>query len=101
MPHSLNRKLILTMLAAGLFVVNPAFADKPEGKGKPEKIQEVPTNKQHTQTQSKQSAQGKPGTPDAQVSTKHLQTSDSRITVYFGDHHRDVIRQYYSDSYHS
>ncbi len=113
MPHSLNRKLILTMLAAGLFVVNPAFADKPEGKGKPEKIQEVPTNKQHTQTQSKQSAQGKqnvqnkqhvqakPGTQDTQVSTKHLQTSDSRITVYFGDHHRDVIRQYYSDSYHS
>lgn len=29
------------------------------------------------------------------------QTYDPRISIYFGDHHRDVIRQYYSDSYHS
>lgn len=45
MRYSLNRKTILSMLVAGIFVANPAFAEKPEwkdngngqGSGKPQK----------------------------------------------------------------
>ncbi|ACQ92656.1 conserved hypothetical protein [Tolumonas auensis DSM 9187] len=112
MRYSLNRKTILSMLVAGIFVANPAFAEKPEwkdngngqGSGKPQKTQEV-NRKQSQEVNKKQSPAKETHRVQTQnVQTKHVQTSqtyDPRISIYFGDHHRDVIRQYYSDSYHS
>ena len=110
MQYSLNRKMILPMLVAGIFVANPAFAEKPEwkdnggGHGKSQKTQEV-NRKQSQEVNKKQSPAKETHRVQTQnVQTKHVQTSqtyDPRINIYFGDHHRDVIRQYYSDSYHS
>ena len=104
MQYSLNRKMILPMLVAGIFVANPAFAEKPEwkdnggghGNGKSQKTQEVNTKQSSSQATYNE--------PSKNVQTKHSSTSptsEPRVSIYFGDHHRDVIRQYYNDSYHS
>ncbi len=108
MQYSLNRKMILSMLVAGIFVANPAFAEKPEwndkgggnGNGKPQKTQQVNTK----QSPAKATNKAPDNVQTKNVQTKHVPTSQTyepRLSIYFGDHHRDVIRQYYNDSYHS
>ncbi len=111
MQNPLTKKMALTIFVAGIFAINPVFADKPEWKekGGPGNGQEI--QKQKIKPQAKDTQKIRTGDPQngrtrevQNVRTNDLQkrhTTDPRITIYFGDHHRDVIRQYYSDSYHS
>lgn len=88
-----NKKVALAVFVAGVFMLNPAFAEKPEfkHKGKPEKVQEIHNVK--------------PRIKDQNIRTNDLikprSNSGTQINVYFDNHHRDVIRRYYDDSYHS
>jgi hypothetical protein len=88
-----NKKVALAVFVAGVFMLNPAFAEKPEfkHKGKPEKVQEI-----HSVN---------PRIKDQNIRTNDLikprSNSGTQINVYFDNHHRDVIRRYYDDSYHS
>jgi Ni/Co efflux regulator RcnB len=88
-----NKKVALAVFVAGVFMLNPAFAEKPEfkHKGKPEKVQEIHNVK--------------PRIKDQNIRTNDLikprTSSGTQINVYFDNHHRDVIRRYYDDSYHS
>ena len=95
MPSILNKQsaVALSVFVAGVFMLNPAFAEKPEfkHKGKPEKVQEIHNVK--------------PRIKDQNIRTNDLikprTSSGTQLNVYFDNHHRDVIRRYYDDSYHS
>ena len=109
MQNPLTKKMALTIFVAGIFAINPVFADKPEwkekgGPGNGQEIQKIKPKAKDTQnirTKEVQNVRTKEvqNVRSNDLQKKHL--SDSRVSIYFGDHHRDVIRQYYSDSYRS
>ena len=75
MRAPLQRKIALALFVAGVFAASPVVADKPDwaGHGKPDK----------------NARDGRDG--DSR--------RDLRGGVYFGDHQRAVVREYYSDSF--
>ena len=78
MHTPLQRKIALALFVTGSFVAGPVFADKPDwaGHGKPDK-----------------------GAQDARDGDRGERRSDVRVNRYFGDRQREVVREYYQDSF--
>jgi len=79
MRAPLQRKCALALLVAGIFAASPVLADKPEwaGNGKAGK-----------------SVQGPHG-----GDRRDGYRDDVRVSVYFNDHQRTVVRDYYEESF--
>lgn len=75
----LQRKFALALIATGILAASPVFADKPDWAGN-----------------------GKPGKPEKNAQEVHDDDrGDARVNVYFNDHQRSVVREYYEDSFRS
>ncbi len=87
MPFSLTKKCTLSVLIALLVATGPAWADKPDWKDN--KKMDNPLDWQ------KKKNKQLPDRLDPDQSRSNKLTAG----IHFNDRHRDVIRQYYSDSF--
>ena len=78
MHVSLSKHLVLALFVTGFFAAGPVLADKPDwaGHGKPDKA-------------------AKGGHDDDRRELR----GDVRVSVHFGDRQREVVREYYADSF--
>ena len=82
MRAHLQRQFALALVAAGLFAINPVFAEKPDwaGHGKPDKG-------------------ARDGRGGDVRGDRRGDRGDVRLNMYFGDRQRAVVREYYQDSF--
>lgn len=80
MRASLSKHIALALFVTGLFAASPVLADKPDwaGHGKPDKA-------------------AKGGHDDDRRETRG--DGDVQVSVHFGDRQREVVREYYQDSF--
>lgn len=78
MHASIQRHIALALFVTGLFAASPVLADKPDwaGHDKPDKA-------------------AKGGHDDDRRESR----GDVQVSVHFGDRQREVVREYYSDSF--
>ena len=86
-----QKKFILALVIAGILACTSiALAEKPSWAGGKDK------GGNHEQKQNRDDNQDRDD-GDAQ----NLHGDDGHVTAFFGDHHRDVIRNYYTEQYRS
>ncbi|MBI3432983.1 MAG: hypothetical protein HY018_12325 [Hydrogenophilales bacterium] len=85
MRASLQRKFVLALIATGILVASPVFADKPDwaGHGKPDWRDAGPRG----------------GDSRDRRDERGDDRGDVRVNMYFGDHQRAAVREYYQDSF--
>ncbi|MBD3811482.1 MAG: hypothetical protein IE917_04560 [Betaproteobacteria bacterium] len=78
MRVSLSKHIALALFVTGFFAASPVLSDKPDwaGHGKPDKA-------------------AKGGYDDDRGESR----GDVRVSVHFGDRQREVVREYYADSF--
>lgn len=88
----LQRKYALALLVTGIFAASPVLADKPEwaGNGKPGKSAQGPHDEGPRNGDRRDDYRGDHGDDRGR---------DARVSVYFNDHQRTVVRDYYEESF--
>ncbi|HEU4709683.1 MAG TPA: hypothetical protein VFS17_10255 [Methylophilaceae bacterium] len=84
---SLPRPGIMLLLLSGLLLSTPALAEKPEGVGHGH------GNNKHGQSYDRESH----GDHDRHDDDRG---GDIKVNMYFGDHQREVVHDYYSEEFH-
>lgn len=91
MQFPLNTKWVLPLFIAVLTASGPALAEKPDWNNDKKKMDnplDWRKNKQHNDRIEK-------------GFDRDQEREERSVNIYFNTHHRDVIRQYYDDSFHS
>lgn len=92
MQFPLNKKWPLFLCIAVFIASGPAFADKPDWN---DKKMDNPLewrknkNKQHNDR------------IERGIDREQVRGEERSVNIYFNTHHRDVVRRYYDDSFHS
>jgi len=97
MPITFHRKMAVVLLMVGAFAAAPVWADKPDwaGNGKPGKSQE--SHKSNVRDKGRDDARYRQSSRE--VRTDRRDRADVRINMYFNDHQRSVVREYYTERY--
>lgn len=79
---------LMLLLLSGLLLSTPAMADKPNGAGHGQ------GNNKHGQSHEKKSH------GDDHDDHGDARGGDISVNMYFGDHQREVVRDYYTEEFH-
>lgn len=90
-PITMKTRLMLAISMAGVISAGSVFADKPSWAG---------GDKAERQEQKELHKGDRKHRPDYEGMAPYGRADDGvRVTVYFGGHHREVIRDYYADQF--